>query len=380
MKIIVLGGDGFCGWPSALHLAHDGHTVTIVDNLSRRAIADKISSPSLTPIRSIEERVAAAKKIGDVSFEYCDIAADPGRFKEILAEVNADVVVHFAEQRSAPYSMLGDAERKYTIDNNVTGTNNLMSILVELGQRPHIVHLGTMGVYGYNDDFGEIPEGYLDVTVKSTQKDVSITYPGNPGSIYHLTKVLDHQLMQFYAKNWGFQITDLHQGIVWGTETAITKTDPALMNRFDYDGEYGTVLNRMISQAQVGFPLTVYGTGGQSRAFIHIQDTARCIALACSNPPEAGQRPQVFNQVAEVHTVRDLAQMISDKTGTEIGFLDNPRKELAENKLLVSNQGLRSLGFEPIRLDEGLVLEIEETVGKYTDNLDKNVILSKARW
>lgn len=380
MKIAVLGGDGFCGWPSALHLASEGHSVTIIDNLSRRAIGEKISAPSLTPIRSIDERVAAAKKIGDVSFVYCNIAHDVGRFKEILADGKFDAIVHFAEQRAAPYSMLGDLERRYTIDNNVGGTNNLMSLLVDLGQRPHIVHLGTMGVYGYNDDFGEIPEGYLDVTVKSTGKDVSITYPGNPGSIYHLTKVLDHQMMQFYAKNWGFQITDLHQGIVWGTETDITRTDPALMNRFDYDGEYGTVLNRMISQAQVGFPLTVYGTGGQSRAFIHIQDTARCISLACTNPPASGERPQVFNQVAEVHTVRDLAEMISDKTGTEIGYLENPRKELAENKLMVSNQGLRSLGFEPIKLDEGLVVEIEETVGKYTDRLDKNVILSKARW
>jgi len=198
MKIIVLGGDGFCGWPSALHLAHDGHTVTIVDNLSRRAIADKISSPSLTPIRSIEERVAAAKKIGDVSFEYCDIAADPGRFKEILAEVNADVVVHFAEQRSAPYSMLGDAERKYTIDNNVTGTNNLMSILVELGQRPHILHLGTMGVYGYHDDFAAIPVCYVDVTVKSKQQDVSLHSPVTPPTSFHLPQLLSPPLIPCY--------------------------------------------------------------------------------------------------------------------------------------------------------------------------------------
>jgi UDP-sulfoquinovose synthase len=276
--------------------------------------------------------------------------------------------------------MLGDMERKYTVDNNVSGTNNLFSNLVDLGLRPHVVHLGTMGVYGYNDDFGEIPEGYLDITINQTQKTASIPYPGNPGSIYHLTKVLDHQLMQFYAKNWGFQITDLHQGIVWGTDTEITRTDVDLINRFDYDGEFGTVLNRLISQAQVGYPLTVYGTGGQSRAFIHIQDTARCIHLACENPPDPGTRPQVFNQVGEVHTVRDLARMISEKTGTEINFQTNPRKELAENKLLVSNHGLRSLGFEPITLEDGLMSEIEHTVGAYMDRLDKSVIDSKARW
>ena len=380
MKIIVLGGDGFCGWPTTLHLASSGHEVMIVDNLSRRAISDKISSPSLTPIQSIDTRIKAAKKIGNISFKFCDIAEQDGIFKDILANFKADCIVHFAEQRSAPYSMLGDAERKYTVNNNVIGINNLFSNLVELGQRPHIVHLGTMGVYGYNDDFGQIPEGYLDVTVKETQKDVSITYPADPGSIYHLTKCLDHTLMQFYAKNWDFQITDLHQGIVWGTDTELTRTDDLLINRFDYDGEYGTVLNRLVTQAQVGFPMTVYGTGGQSRAFIHIQDTAKCISLACENPPDAGKRPQVFNQISEVHTIRDLAKMISEKTGAKIGKINNPRKERAENALRVSNYGLRSLGFEPITLENSLVDEIAATVARFQDNIDQDVILSKARW
>lgn len=380
MKIAVLGGDGFCGWPSALHLAAEGHQVTIIDNMSRRAIADRLSAPSLTPISSMYDRIKAARKVGDICYEYCDIAIDYGRFRDLLDTIRPDVVVHFAEQRSAPYSMLGDTERRYTVHNNMMGTNTLMSLLVELGQRPHIVHLGTMGVYGYNTDFGQIPEGYLDVTVNSTGKNVSIPYPGNPGSIYHMTKVLDHTVLQFYAKNWGFQITDLHQGIVWGTETEITKTDTALINRFDYDGEYGTVLNRLIVQAQIGFPLTVYGTGGQSRAFIHISDTARCIGLACANPPEPGSRPQVFNQVAEVHTVRDLAQMVADKTGTQIDFVDNPRKELAENKLDVANEGLRGLGLDPVLLQDGLVDEVGDVVGRYAANLDPSVIYSKARW
>ena len=380
MKIIVLGGDGFCGWPTSLHLADAGHDVIIVDNLVRRAIAERISSPSLTPIRPIETRVEAAKSIGNISYQYCDIVADDTLFKSILEKEKADVIIHFAEQRSAPYSMLGDMERKYTVNNNVSGTNNLFSNLVELGQRPHVVHLGTMGVYGYNDDFGEIPEGYLDVTIKQTQKDVSITYPANPGSIYHMTKCLDHTLMQFYAKNWGFQITDLHQGIVWGTDTDIPRQSEDLINRFDYDGEYGTVLNRLISQAQIGYPLTVYGTGGQSRAFIHIQDTARCIQFAVDSPPEPGSLPRVFNQIGEVHTVRDLASMISESTGTEINFQENPRKELAENQLKVSNQGLRSLGFEPITLQGNLLSEIEQTVVAFKDQIDRSVIDSKARW
>ena len=381
MKIMVLGGDGFCGWPTSLHLAAQGHSVRIVDNLMRREIADQICAPSLTPIRPVSKRIEAAqKKVGDVTFSQCDIAQDDVSFKALLSEIQPDCIVHFAEQRSAPYSMLGDAERKFTVDNNISGTNNLFSNLVELGQRPHVVHLGTMGVYGYNDDFGEIPEGYLDITINQTGKTASVPYPGNPGSIYHMTKVLDHTLMQFYAKNWGFQITDLHQGIVWGTDTEITRNSEDLINRFDYDGEYGTVLNRLITQAQIGYPLTVYGTGGQSRAFIHIQDTARCIQLACENPPAEGSRPQVFNQVGEVHTVRALAEMISERTGTPVRAIENPRKELTENNLTVSNEGLRGLGFQPITLADGLFGEIQQTVVAYRPRIDQSSIASKARW
>ncbi len=380
MKALILGGDGFCGWPTSLHMAANGYEVLIVDNMSRRLIAEKLSAPSLTPIRSIKRRIEAAQEIGNVRFTYCDIAGDPGKFKEILADFKADVIVHFAEQRAAPYSMLGDAERKYTVSNNVCGTNNLFSSLVELNQRPNIIHLGTMGVYGYNDDFGEIPEGYLDITVRETQKDVMIQYPTDPGSIYHMTKCLDHTMMQFYAKNWGFKITDLHQGIVWGTDTDITATNENLINRFDYDGEYGTVMNRLITQAQVGHPMTVYGTGGQSRAFIHIQDTARCVYLASINPPEAGAPVRVFNQVAEVHTIRDLAKMLQEQTGAEAAYQDNPRKEAIENNLKVSNQGLCSLGFEPITLAENLTEEIKRTVNKYKNRLDLTIIPSKARW
>ncbi|MEL7213485.1 MAG: NAD-dependent epimerase/dehydratase family protein [Pseudomonadota bacterium] len=379
MKALVLGGDGFCGWPTSLHLAAEGYQVTIADNLSRRAIAEALGAPSLTPIRSIEDRVTAARGIGDVQFSHLDVT-DPVALKALLGALVPDVIVHFAEQRSAPYSMLGDAERRYTVANNVNGTNTLFSALVELEQRPHVVHLGTMGVYGYSDDLGELQEGYLDVRVAQTGRDVTIGYPANPGSIYHLTKCLDHTLMQFYAKNWGFQITDLHQGIVWGTDSEITGSDEALINRFDYDGEYGTVLNRLVSQAAVGHPLTVYGTGGQSRAFIHISDTARCVHLAAGAPPDPGAPVQVFNQVAEVRNVGALARMIAERTGAEVSYLDNPRKEAAANQLRVSNAGLRSLGFAPRMLEDSLMDEISATVGRYKDRLNRDVIFSKARW
>ncbi len=380
VKALILGGDGFCGWPTSLHFAANGCEVLIVDNLSRREIMERLSAPSLTPIRPIERRIEAARDIGNISFKFCDIANDPERFKAILAGFNADVIVHFAEQRSAPYSMLGGAERTYTVNNNLSGTHNLFSLLVELKQYPHIVHLGTMGVYGYNDDFGEIPEGYLPITVKQTNKDIVIPYPTNPGSIYHMTKCLDHTLMQFYAKNWGFRITDLHQGIVWGTDTDLTASHEDLINRFDYDGEYGTVLNRFILQAQIGHPLTVYGSGGQARAFIHIQDTARCVYLAAGCPPEVGAPIQVFNQIAEVHTVGDLARLLHEQTGVDIAYHNNPRKEAAENSLKVSNQGLCSLGFEPICLADNLMAEISATVGKYENRLSRSTIHSKARW
>ncbi len=379
MKALVLGGDGFCGWPTSLHLAAEGYSVTIADNLSRRAIADELGAPSLTPIRSIEDRIAAAQAVGDVQFSQTDVT-DPVALKTLLGALEPDVIVHFAEQRSAPYSMLGDAQRRYTVANNVNGTNTLFSALVELGQRPHVVHLGTMGVYGYSDDLGELQEGYLDVRVAQTGCDVTIGYPANPGSIYHLTKCLDHTLMQFYGKNWQFQITDLHQGIVWGTDSEITGSDEALINRFDYDGEYGTVLNRLVSQAAVGHPLTVYGTGGQSRAFIHISDTARCVHLAAGAPPDPGAPVQVFNQVAEVRNVGALAQMIAERTGAEVSYLDNPRKEAAANELRVSNAGLRSLGFAPRTLEDSLMDEISATVGRYRDRLNRDVIFSKARW
>ena len=184
MKIAVLGGDGFCGWPCALHLASQGHTVTVVDNLSRRALGDALNAPSLTPIKSIHERIKAAKKVGNIVFEYCDIAKDYDGFKATLSSIDADTIIHFAEQRSAPYSMLGSAERRYTVDNNVSGTNNLLSALVELGQSPHVVHLGTMGVYGYSTELGKVPEGYLDVSIPPTQTTESIHSPANPGTKY----------------------------------------------------------------------------------------------------------------------------------------------------------------------------------------------------
>ena len=381
MKIIVFGGDGFCGWPTSLHLAGAGHDVVIVDNLSRRAIDDELSSQSLTDIAPIKDRIRVAnEKVGNVRFHNLDVASEPRQLVDLLKREEPQAVIQFAEQRAAPYSMIGDKERRYTVDNNVSGTHNICSAIVEVDTSIHLVHLGTMGVYGYNKVFGGIPEGYLNVEIKSTARDAEILYPANPGSVYHLTKCLDQLLFQFYNKNWGLKITDLHQGIVWGVDTDHTRLDPALVNRFDYDGVYGTVLNRFISQAANELPLTVYGTGGQSRAFIHISDTAKCIELAVNSGDFDASRVRIFNQVAEVHSVLGLAKILESAYGAKIEYKENPRKELASNELEVDNTGLVSLGFKPVLLNESLVDDVRFIAEQTKRNFNESNVMSSPKW
>jgi UDP-sulfoquinovose synthase len=289
--------------------------------------------------------------------------------------------VHFAEQRAAPYSQKGSKQKRYTVDNNVSGTNNLLVAIVESGLDIHVVHLGTMGVYGYGTSGGEIPEGYIDVVLPGGRSS-TILHPAYPGSVYHTTKCLDALLFQFYNKNDGLRVTDLHQGIVWGTNTPQTIRDERLCNRFDYDGDYGTVLNRFIMQGALGVPLTVYGTGGQTRGFIHITDTARCIEIAVDNPPKAGDKVQIFNQIAETLRVRDLAELVAKKTGVSINYLKNPRLEADENELEVANRKFKGLGLNPILLDSnlGLVDEVKNIANKYADRCIREKILPQSFW
>jgi UDP-sulfoquinovose synthase len=344
-KVMILGGDGFCGWPTSLYLSDQGHEVVIVDNLSRRKIDLDLGCDSLTPIR----------------------------------QEQPDSIVHFAEQRAAPYSMKNSKTKRYTVDNNVGGSNNLCCAVIDSEVDAHIVHLGTMGVYGYGTSGGEIPEGYIDVTLPGGRES-NILHPAYPGSVYHATKCLDALLWQFYQKNDQLRITDLHQGIVWGTNTPQTSLDERLVNRFDYDGDYGTVLNRFLMQGALGVPLTVYGTGGQTRAFIHISDTARCIELAVNNPPKAGDRVEIFNQIAETRKVRDIAQLVADMTGVDVNFIPNPRQEAAENELDVANTKFCNLGLDPITLDTGLFDEVTEVVKKYKSRCNPVKILPASFW
>jgi UDP-sulfoquinovose synthase len=385
MKVLVLGGDGFCGWPTALHLSAEGHEVTIVDNLSRRFIDVELEVESLTPIRPIHERLAAWKEVSgkEIDFVNLDLAQEYDALLALLITKRPDAVVHFAEQRAAPYSMRSSKAKRYTVDNNVSGTHNLLAAIVETGDDIAVVHLGTMGVYGYGwSGSAPIPEGYLTVQVNTPDGilDREILHPANPGSVYHMTKTLDQLLFAFYAKNDAVRVTDLHQGIVWGTQTPETSLDERLINRFDYDGDYGTVLNRFLMQAAIGHPLTVHGTGGQTRAFIHIRDTVRCIEIALTNPPSKGAQVSVFNQVTETHRVRDLAEMISEITGAEVALLPNPRKEAVENELNVTRDRFLGLGLNPTTLSEGLLEEVRDIAKRYADRADTTKIIARSVW
>jgi UDP-sulfoquinovose synthase len=385
MKILVLGGDGFCGWPTALHLSAVGHEVVVVDNFARRVADVELETSSLTPIAPLGVRVRAWEEVSGsrIRCERFDVAEHYHRLLTLVGEFGPDAVVHFAEQRAAPYSMKSSWHKRYTVSNNLNATNNVLAALVELGLDAHVVHLGTMGVYGYGTAGLKIPEGYLKIQVPTEDGRVvesEILYPPSPGSIYHLTKTQDQLLFAYYNKNDGLRVTDLHQGIVWGTQTDETRRDVRLINRFDYDGDYGTVLNRFLMQSAIGYPLTVHGSGGQTRAFIHLQDTVRCIQLAIETPPEPGTRVRVFNQMTETHRVIDLAKMVSRLTGVEIDHVDNPRNEADANELIVENRQLLELGLDPITLEDGLLGEITEIAKTYSDRVDTDKIPCRSTW
>ena len=383
-NILVMGGDGFCGWPTCLKLSKIGYNVTIADNLSRRKIDIDLECQSLTPIRSISQRIEKWNAITGkkIHFINIDLSKQYNKLLNLINEVKPKAIIHFAEQRAAPFSMKSPYHKRYTIDNNINATHNILCAIVDSGHDIHLVHLGTMGVYGYGTAGLEIPEGYLNIKVESKMglKDVEILYPANPGSVYHMTKTLDALMFYYYNKNDNLRITDLHQGIVWGTNTDETGLDEDLINRFDYDGDYGTVLNRFLMQAGIGHPLTVHGTGGQTRAFIHIKDTVNCIQLAVENPPAKEERVRIYNQATETHTVRNLAFKISEMTGAEVRFFKNPRNEDDENTLKVCNKQFLQLGLNPITLQEGLMNEVIKVAKKYIHRCDKSKIICTSTW
>ena len=383
-KIIILGGDGFCGWPTSLYLSKSGYDVVIVDNLSRRKIDVELECESLTPISPIGSRLGKWRELTgkDISFYNFNVALHYHRLLTLIRESKPDAIIHFAEQRAAPYSMKSSFHKRYTVNNNLNATHNVLCAIVESGLDVHLIHLGTTGVYGYGTAGIMIPEGYLKVkvVVDGTEKEMEIMYPPHPGSIYHMTKTQDALSFLYYNRNDGLRITALHQGIVWGTNTSETMLDKKLINRFDYDGDYGTVLNRFLIQAAIGHPLTVHGTGGQTRAFINIQDTVRCIRIAFENPPKDGEPVKIFNQTTECHNIHNLAEKIVAITGAEIRYYINPRNEDEKNELHFSNDNFMKLGLNPITLDEGLMSEIYDIAKKYRHRCNLSKIICTSRW
>jgi UDP-sulfoquinovose synthase len=381
VKILVLGGDGYCGWPTALHLADTGHDVVIVDNLARREWDVELGSSSLTPIASIEGRLAAWHEIGGREIKLAIGDLLDWDFLSSVVETNQpDAVVHYAEQRSAPYSMIDREHAVFTQHNNVIGTLNVLFAIREIVPECHHVKLGTMGEYGTPNI--DIEEGFIEIEHNGRRD--RLPFPKMPGSFYHLTKVHDSHNIHFTSRIWGLRATDLNQGVVYGCVTPQTTRDPRLVNRFDYDGVFGTALNRFCVQAALGEPLSVYGKGGQTRGFLDIRDTVRCIELAVLNPPAEGEF-RVFNQFTEQFSVGELAEMVVEAAKTlgveaTIEHRPNPRVELEEHYYNAKHSALLDLGLEPHKLSESLLDSLVNIAIENRDRADESVIDPKVNW
>ncbi|WP_250258212.1 NAD-dependent epimerase/dehydratase family protein [Dermabacter sp. Marseille-Q3180] len=381
LRIIVAGGDGFCGWPTALHLSKQGHEVTIIDSLVRRDIDDELGSNSMTPILPLEQRVAAWKEISGSSIDVrIGDLGDYDFLSAVVTEVQPEAFVHFAEQRSAPYSMIDREHAIYTQRTNVEGTLNVLWAIRDSAPECHLVKLGTMGEYGQPNI--DIEEGFIEIEHRG-RKD-RLPFPKQPGSFYHLSKVHDSDNIMFACKIWNIAATDLNQGIVYGLHTNETRMDPRLVNRFDYDAVYGTALNRFLIQAAVGHPLTVYGEGSQTRAYLNIEDTVRCIELACTNPAAPGEF-RVFNQFTESFSVEELAVKVVSAAAqlgidARIDHLENPRVEKYHHYFNAVNTCLIDLGLEPHLLTESVLVEILESARAHTDRVKNELILPGVTW
>jgi len=381
MRIIVLGGDGYCGWATSLYLSGKAHRVAVVDNFLRRQWDHELGAQTLTPIRPLSERVKAWHELTGNTIEcYVGDVTDYEFLASVVEEFQPEAVIHFAEQRSAPYSMIDRKHAVFTQVNNVVGTLNLLFALHEFTPDCHLVKLGTMGEYGTPNI--DIEEGYITIE-HNGRKDV-LPFPKQPGSFYHLSKVHDSHNMMFTCKIWGLRATDLNQGVVYGTLTDEVALDEALINRFDYDEVFGTVLNRFCAQAAIGHPLTVYGKGGQTRGFLDIRDTVRCIEIACLNPAARGEC-RVYNQFTEQFSVLQLAELTTAAAKelglrVEIEHLPDPRVEAEEHYYNAKHSKLIDLGLKPHLLSSALLDSLLNIALKYKDRIDPALMLPRVNW
>lgn len=381
MRICVLGGDGYCGWATALYLSQKGHEVSIVDNFVRRLWDHELGAQTLTPIRPLSQRLSTWERYTGRTIQlFTGDLNDYEFLRDTLAAIEPNTIVHFAEQRSAPYSMIDRKHAVFTQVNNVVGTLNLLFAIQELNPECHLVKLGTMGEYGTPNI--DIEEGYIEIH-HNGRKDV-LPYPKQPGSFYHLSKVHDSHNIMFTCRIWGLRATDLNQGVVYGTVTDETALDEDLINRFDYDSVFGTVLNRFCAQAAIGHPLTVYGKGGQTRGFLDIRDTVRCIELACLHPAKRGEF-RVLNQFTEQFSVLDLALAVREAGKTlglkvDIEHLPDPRVESEQHYYNAKHSKLIDLGLKPHFLSESLLDSLINIALEYRDRIDLSLMLPQVNW
>jgi UDP-sulfoquinovose synthase len=381
MKIAVLGGDGYCGWATALYLSAKGHSVSIVDNFLRRQWDHELGAQTLTPIRPLSERLKVWHELTGKKIDlFVGDVTDYDFLSTTVKEVEPEAIIHFAEQRAAPYSMIDRKHAVFTQVNNVVGTLNVLFAIKEFVPDCHLIKLGTMGEYGTPNI--DIEEGYIKIE-HNGRSDV-LPFPKQPGSFYHLSKVHDSHNMMFACKIWGLRATDLNQGVVYGTITDEVAMDEALINRFDYDEVFGTVLNRFCTQAAIGHPLTVYGKGGQTRGFLDIRDTVRCIEIACMNPASRGEC-RVYNQFTEQFSVLEIAKMVK-KAAAELGMavelnhMPDPRVEAEEHYFNAKHSKLMDLGLQPHYLSQSLLDSLVNVALKYRDRLDTSLIMPRVNW
>jgi UDP-sulfoquinovose synthase len=375
---LILGGDGYLGWPTALHLSEGGHQVAVADNFVRRQYDVELGAGSLVPIHSLDARVRrwhelTGRQLGKYVGDLCDAAF----VHQMVRDFDPDTIVHFAEQSSAPYSMIDQRHAVYTQSNNVVGNLNVLYAIADFNRDIHLVKLGSMGEYGTPNI--DIEEGWLSVSHRGRSD--TVLYPKRPGSFYHLSKVHDSHNIEFACRAWGLRATDLNQGVVYGQQTTETDLDPILATRFDYDQVFGTVLNRFVVQAVLGHPLTVYGAGGQTRGMLNLVDTVECIRLAAEYPAEPGEF-RVFNQFTEQMSVLEVANRVASAYpgSCSIDQMPNPRVESEQHYYRAAHTRLLDLGLVPHLVDDDLITSLCEVVERHRARVNLDAIRPSVDW